>query len=539
MISRIKIQSIESGIFNGVDKFLANFTIPPDGVYDLSQSSLSLKTKIKALDADKTAATGKHNVSLLYRPQCLVENCQLKTSKLGILEDLRSRNVLAANLENYVYSEQSLNDNAVVNGTRYTDHNNKYWTAFMDHDEVELRVPLPNLFPGMAIQQYPANRVGPTNIEIEFQNPYNATILQENNVYADEEVHFDNVVDTAVDYITSKDYLLAFSPYEVGDKVTLFYTDDTDVEKEVANEVDAVAQQGLKLKITMKTAATENQNNIFTLEDGLTGGISCVNVGAPPAQKLTLKGHDLDASQTGLWVGQHCNIVFKEGAVTNTVKAIVITDNVAEVEFNAGTDATDTIPNPATNPHISEVAANNLAYEISQPSLILYKLNVTPQQANKMNMSLKRGVNLAFRTWSLETVNMDGVAQYNRQFFLEPGTSNALLLFVIAPDLNSTQPILDRFRCVLNGIDLTTTDIIQNTPLYKDRLMYTMANVGAPIVNLNREGLDAYGNFIIANPIPFLDEQQMFSIKLNALSGQTLDGCVIYLFKQVNRVLRI
>ena len=154
-------------------------------------------------------------------------------------------------------------------------------------------------------------------------------------------------------------------------------------------------------------------------------------------------------------------------------------------------------------------------------------------------MSLKRGVNLAFRTWSLETVNMDGVAQYNRQFFLEPGTSNALLLFVIAPDLNSTQPILDRFRCVLNGIDLTTTDIIQNTPLYKDRLMYTMANVGAPIVNLNREGLDAYGNFMIANPIPFVDEQQMFSIKLNALSGQTLDGCVIYLFKQVNRVLRI
>ena len=177
MISRIKIQSIESGIFNGVDKFLANFTIPPDGVYDLSQSSLSLKTKIKALDADKTAATGKHNVSLLYRPQCLVENCQLKTSKLGILEDLRSRNVLAANLENYVYSEQSLNDNAVVNGTRYTDHNNKYWTAFMDHDEVELRVPLPNLFPGMAIQQYPANRVGPTNIEIEFQNPINGWLI--------------------------------------------------------------------------------------------------------------------------------------------------------------------------------------------------------------------------------------------------------------------------------------------------------------------------------------------------------------------------
>ena len=105
--------------------------------------------------------------------------------------------------------------------------------------------------------------------------------------------------------------------------------------------------------------------------------------------------------------------------------------------------------------------------------------------------------------------------------------------FVATPDLLSAQDVLARYRCTLNGIDLTTTDIVKNTPLHWDRLMYTMANANLPLVNLNN------GSLIIANPVPFADDNQMFNIKLSALSGQTLDACVIYLFKQVNRVLRI
>ena len=230
MISRIKIQANESAVFNGVDKYIANFQIPADGVYDLQSSSLSLKTTIKPLNADKkTAATGVHNVSLKYRPQCLVQNCQLKTDKLGILEDLRYNNVRATNLESYIFSDQSLNDNAIVNGMVETDNNGRYWSAFMDHDEVEVRVPLPNLFPGMAIPQYPASSVGNTNIEIEFQNPYNATILQENIIYKDEEIHFNNVLNGANEHTTTKDYVLADFPLKAGDKLTVFYHDADNV----------------------------------------------------------------------------------------------------------------------------------------------------------------------------------------------------------------------------------------------------------------------------------------------------------------------
>ena len=140
---------------------------------------------------------------------------------------------------------------------------------------------------------------------------------------------------------------------------------------------------------------------------------------------------------------------------------------------------------------------------------------------------------MSFRTWSLETINMEAVSEFNRQFFLEAGCSNVVLLFVKTPSLDSAQPNLGSYRAALNGVDLTTTDIEVDTPLYKDRLMYTLANAGLPVVNLNDN------NLMIAYPIPFAEESQMFNLKLNATSGQTLESGVIYLFKQINRVLRL
>ena len=534
MISRIKIQAQESAVFNGQDKYIANFVIPGDGVYDLQNSSLSLKTTIKALQVDKvTAATGKHNVSLKYRPSCLVQNCQLKTDKLGILEDMRYNNVRQSNLESLVYSEQSLNDNAVVNGMREKDNYNHYWSPFMDHDEVELRVPLPNLFPGMAIPQYPASGVGNTNIEVEFQNPYNATILQENIIYEDLEIHYDNVLADAKEYTTAKDYVLADFPLKAGNSVTIYYMDGAD-EKNQTNEVDTVAQDGAKVKVTMKDGATDAQTTPFTLKAGEGGGLRCksISVGAA-TREIELNKIYNDAADTGLWVGQKVNVVYKEGSSADLIIEKIEVDATTYVVTVTFTDASGTIPNPATSPHISEAAANNLAYEIDNPSLILTKLNVNMQQQQKMGSLLKRGVNLSFRTWSLETINMDAVAEFNRQFFLESGCSNVILLFVATPSLDSAQTNLASYRAALNGVDLTTTDIEVNTPLYKDRLMYTLANAGLPVVNLNDN------NLMVAYPIPFADESQMFNIKLTATSGSTLESSVLYLFKQINRVLRL
>lgn len=241
------------------------------------------------------------------------------------------------------------------------------------------------------------------------------------------------------------------------------------------------------------------------------------------------------------WVGQKLNIQFTDGANPAATVDVVITEvarnaasNKATITFTPRIVNTAALVSAIT---IIEVAAASLAYKIQIPKLLLYQISPSAGQRASAVKKLSNA-NIPLRQWSLEMDNLTDTTEYNRQFYLEPNCSNAVMFFqppqVGGNDqMDSVSANLGSYRCSLGQVDLTNTDVIVKTPLEKDRQMWTVLNSGLPLKNL-RNPPDS-----VLNPVPAVPDQQQYSVQLKKSAGGNISACNVHLYKQLNRVLKI
>ena len=131
MLSLKKLPSVESTDFDGTElKQICHFEIPGDGIYDFSQSCVVFPMTIKTTELVPASGTGVHNVSLRFRPQSLVKNCQLTCTRGGILETRTHNNFLNVNLNRYIYNTQLKDANALFEGRSYQDEFGNNYSVF-------------------------------------------------------------------------------------------------------------------------------------------------------------------------------------------------------------------------------------------------------------------------------------------------------------------------------------------------------------------------------------------------------------------------
>jgi len=475
MITLKKYTCREANDFDGSAlRSIVHFDIPGDGIYDLSQSCVVLPVTITSVET--AGAEAIHNVSLKFRPVCLVKNCQLSSENAGIMEDLTHVNFLNRNLNRLRYNTQDNEDNALFNGVNYEDEFSNNYSAFRDlvrkgtasnaDRRPELRVKLSALFPGVAeFTQYPAMMMGKTTVRLEFQSGTN--MLQEKIRYDD---HAGNSV--------------GFANIAGGvGKTTLISTNDYQAAKEIPFWV------GQKINVSRSI-----------------GGAGATAIDT----YITAVAWDPAAAAT------HTN------KIVLTVAPEIAADGDAITAVTA-----------------IQVAAASLSYKIEQPKLLLYQVSPSPSQMSSAVSKLKSGTEMPFRTYTLEQDSVvNATAEYNRNFYLEPNCANAFLFGQLpagaaGDNMNSTITNLGSFRTSLNQVDLTSQDVTVDSPLYKDRILWTVSNAGLPLRNLRDTPS------VVANPIPLQSVQQQYQVQLKKSAVGDIAAFNLHLYKQVQRVLKV
>ena len=271
-----------------------------------------------------------------------------------------------------------------------------------------------------------------------------------------------------------------------------------------------------------------------------TNSLACDNIAAVAAgQDITsvviTPTYDTQ-NQVPLWVGQKLSIQFTANAIVDA-KDVLITglsrdDTSGKVTVSFANMLTTVFA--LTLITIIELGAASLAYKIESPQLLLFQIQPSPSQASSAVKKL-RNASIPFRTWSLEMDNLTETAEYNRQFYLEPNCNSAMLMFREDADkMDSASDELYSSRNQLNQVDLTNTDVVQESPLWKDRIMWSVLNSNLPFKKLTNSPV------VVFNPIPAVNQQQQFSVQLKSeAGGADIDTTVVHLYKQLNKVLKI
>lgn len=475
MITLKKYTCREANDFDGtILRSIAHFDIPADGIYDLSQSCVVLPVTITSVET--AGDEGIHNVSLKFRPVCLVKNCQLSSENAGIMEDITHCNFLNRNLNRLRYNTQDNEDNTLFNGVNFVDEFSNNYSAFRDlvrkgtasnaDRRPELRVPLSALFPGVGeFTQYPAMMMGRTTVKLEFQSGTN--MLQEKRRYDDHTANNIDIDDIAGG--TAKTTIVSTRTYEDAKEIPFWV--------------------GQKINVSRSV-------------DG--GGAAVIDT------YVTAVAWDPAAT------------------ATHTKKAVLTVAPEVATTAQAITDVT-----------AIQVEAASLSYKIEQPKLLLYQVSPSPSQMSSAVSKLKSGTEMPFRTYTLEQDSVvNATAEYNRNFYLEPNCANAFLFGQLpagaaGDNMNSTITNLGSFRTSLNQVDLTSQDVTVDSPLYKDRILWTVSNAGLPLRNLRDTPS------VVANPIPLQSVQQQYQVQLKKSAVGDIAAFNLHLYKQVQRVLKV
>ena len=417
------------------------------------------------------ALVGVHNCFLGNRAQVLVKNCRFSTTRAGILEEMTHNNFRNVNLEKFTRSTPQNRSEALFDGVQVEDVFSNHYSCFRDLHRVGETASVENR-PELRI---PLRELFPG---IGSMPQYPSFKLGKATV--------------RVEFQAGSEML----------EETRRYTDHTDAAKTLACDNIAAADVGER-KVVVITPTTFKADK-----------------------------------EIPLWVGQKLNVQRTINAQVGVVDVLI-----AGIARNAETNkvtltfsqsiATTALEISAIT--IIEVVVDSLAYKIEQPKLLLYQVKPTPSQMESARKKLSNA-SIPYRTWSLEQDNLAATAEFNRQYYLEPNCSNAVMFFQGGQDdMDSLSNNLGSFRCALNQIDITNTDVDCNpsSPLYLDRAMWTITNCGLPLRSLKNPPK------CVLNPVPRVEQSQQYSVQLKKSAAGDITASNIHLYKQLNRVIKI
>lgn len=178
---RVLIPSVQGGPFNGRANRMIDIDIMADNSVDFSKSFIQFTTEIT------TVEDGVYNVGLrlaedsdyqLYNVD-LIKNCNLKSDKVGPLEDIRQIGFLSHTLNEYTKSsEQKVSEIASLHQMSYWDYNllspfaelRKEGSYASRMVQAHLKVPLSQLYSLGNVTEFPADKMGTVRIHIELDD---------------------------------------------------------------------------------------------------------------------------------------------------------------------------------------------------------------------------------------------------------------------------------------------------------------------------------------------------------------------------------
>jgi hypothetical protein len=178
---RILLPSIQGGKFNGRSNRMIDFDIMADNSVDLSKSFIQFTTEITTIE------DGVFNVGLRYNEDSdyqlynvdLIKNCNLKSDKVGVLEDIRQVGFLNHTLNEYTKSsEQKVSEIASLHQMTHWDYNLLSPFAELRKEgaynsrmvQAHLKVELSQLFSLGKVSQFPLDKLGNVRIHIELDD---------------------------------------------------------------------------------------------------------------------------------------------------------------------------------------------------------------------------------------------------------------------------------------------------------------------------------------------------------------------------------
>ena len=236
----IKVPSVQSGKFNLTNLNRIDFDLDPDQVYDMKNSWIELNMNVVASEST-SGKTGVYKVKSVMpnHPETklenvmLVKNCHLRSSKNGMLEDIRDVNVLRSNLSDLMDSSTDQRGKAYKEVGHLFENNGLKSSLFRElHKEgnvssrdvqAPVRIKMDELFNLGSLKEFDCRKLGRCRAHIELDNVL--TFEPQTEAEMGGAVSFDDVTgaNNNIVTLTTKDSydVLEDSPFWVGQVVKI------------------------------------------------------------------------------------------------------------------------------------------------------------------------------------------------------------------------------------------------------------------------------------------------------------------------------
>lgn len=553
-IKMVKIQQTESGPFN-VSNNLCSIEFDGENVTDLKRSYLDLHLKLTLPNEEVVpdCKFGDLATGVRYMASSLFKTVTLKSENVGMVEQMRYQNVHSETMKQFYKYSQEEDASDILNASD---------VLVDDNGEAHVIVPIKDILPGCgnSMLPYPNNRMGPSILELEFENNkpvvYSAaegaevayTVAGESE---DGDVEpfdlteitltqpFESIAVAELYFMAGdKKAQLACS---VGGDPEVFFIIITGVAVDPDNLTTTITftlEDGENLEIPANTAVT----NIIITKTGvaLQNSKAGDDVTGNATDETNVSVLTFTAETDDFVIGQDLFVAWLQQSAAG------LADNdayqygegvIADVEVNAEdptkVDVTfeDTVftiqPGfNATQIHsFVDLEPNQLVWSISEVDLVLVK---PIKQFQVPEYEIK--------PYNLEMVNLPAnVPFFRRQYELEESCDLVQLLNPVDTLVSTKQ--FNAYRNALNSIQTTTQDVVidltNNGSLYYDRWLLAMDDIKR--LQFRNSGLEVAAIAEAVTP-------QVGGLPNNVLEFQLMDplaavqSSMLYCYKRITRV---
>jgi len=528
--NQIRIRNREGVVLTKAGTYLTHIEFDATGMSDFSRSYLDLQVAWKTvggtyLPSGTNVFLGDANYNASYDGQAIIRNCRLTCEQFGIIEEQIKVNVYHQTMRKLTQSRQLEESQRVFGNERLVCD---------DNGVTQILVPLSSVL-GCGTQIYPNQRMGNSTIrlELEFQKDIAYWLADEIRA-VDMNFSGSNVAGAL---LTIESTTLFESQSEVDwwfqtgkiYRITGEYNSgNIEVDRELANAVwdDGTGTVALTFTAPIITIVAPNQlENVFVASiaplavecddatadangDVLT--LTCAT--ADTAELITGIVHTVGYIEADNGTAYHSPATLTDILISTAdpTRSILYFDVPVINTLQAGTEAIDIFVVPFT-------AESPAVWEVQQVDLVLHKL-LQPVKMDKFQ----------FETLSVEMTNQPLTQSYRKQFYIE---NDAYKFVYLTPlqTLISEQNEAGTYRLTLNNIDLTNRDIPidpdTNGSLYNDRLVMNVDGL-ASVQPHN----GALTTIVYPDRCPF-GTQNMLEVKIDAVQGEEMLGCLGHLFK--------
>lgn len=490
----VKFVSVQGGPFTNAENII-DFVIPADA-YNLRDSFIQLFATVEGTDANNLANTAKGvyaaqivpstadaSGSFHFLNSLFVKNCSVSIASRGQIENIRRVDQLRQALDTVAVSSRENKGDAYLSANSMADaigdkklsifqEFNKEGTVISRNVEAPIMIRLGDLMDFFNAEVYDGSKLGEIRVRLEMNL---GDKFQGQSSYA--------------------------APYAGGNGLNKFETVEATAANQVVNEIK-----------TMCAASPARQ-------DGETfEGIR--NIGDSP-----------------YYVGQRVTVT----STNSTEAANDITDKECQItglSFDAdlGQQTLTVSPELTTLVNVGDKFENVIVSGVVQPAAV----NVAYTRAEVVmhrytSMPEVDGGVIAYSTYSTEEdVGPTGVADFQRQYVIEPDADAALILMPLpANDFLSRNANFQSYRLRLNQVDMTDRNVVKNSPLYYDRTSSLLDGMGMTLKNLqfnpgqaNSGNLDYSASFgaavdceFFGTPMPFTNSNKLLQVNIDATGG--------------------